>query len=271
MRDSKVLILGDSREILNTGVHCEGSIEPMVPIKGFIENSLIEWEGKIVSIIFLPACNLRCPYCHAPHLIQTPDELETLSPDAVIGKIRQNQGWLDGVVVTGGEPTLHKNLQMLLQLLKETGIPVRLDTNGTNPSVLKDLIDRSFLDCVAMDIKAPLQKAKYEQISGIPCNIEDIKRSIHIIMESGIEYEFRTTVCPTQLDGNDIESIAKSIQGAGRYILQSFRPSHCLDAGMLHVKPYPAEKLRSFALSAGKYVDYCRVRGEEKFVSHRNW
>ncbi len=243
----------------------------VVPIKGFIENSLIEWEGKIVSIIFLPTCNLRCPYCHAPHLVQTPNKLETIPVDAVVDKIRQNLGWVDGVVVTGGEPTSHKHLDVFLKLLKDTGILVRLDTNGTNPQTLKDLITRGLLDCVAMDIKAPLQREKYELVSGVPCNIEDIKESIRIIVESGIEYEFRTTVCPSQLDGGDIEDIARTIRGARRYILQAFKPNHCLDAGMLRLEPYPAETLRGFAANAGKYVEYCCVRGEAGKVLQRNW
>ena len=243
----------------------------VIPIKGFIENSLIEWEGKIASIVFLPTCNLRCPYCHAPHLVQTPNDLESIPADAIVSKLRQNQGWIDGVVVTGGEPTSHRHLDALIKLFKDTGVLVRLDTNGTNPRVLSDLIERRLIDCVAMDIKAPLQKEKYEQIAGVSCNVEDVKESIRIIMESGIGYEFRTTVCPTQLDGNDIEDIASAIQGAGRYILQSFKPNHCLDARMLKVEPYPAETLRDFAVIAAKYVDFCCVRGETGKVLQRNW
>src|SRR5574341_1500634 len=235
----------------------------VVPIKGFIENSLIEWEGKIVSIIFLPTCNFRCPYCHAPHLVQTPNELESIPIDAVVDKIQQNLCWIDGVVVTGGEPTSHKNLDALLKIFKDMRTSVRLDTNGTNPRVLKDLIDRGLLDCVAMDIKAPLLKEKYELVSGVTCDIDDIKKSVHVIMESGIEYEFRTTVCPSQLDGEDIENIARSIEGAERYMIQSFRPHICLDTTMLKITPYPIETLKDFAASAGKYVDYCGVRGEE--------
>lgn len=243
----------------------------VVPIKGFIENSLIEWEGKIVSIVFLPTCNFRCPYCHAPHLVQSPNDLESIPADAVIDKMRQNRGWVDGIVVTGGEPTSHKHLDGFLTSLKDTGVVVRLDTNGTNPHILKRFIAKKLLDCVAMDIKAPLQQRKYELVSGVPCNIDDIQESIRIIMESGIEYEFRTTVCPTQLDGDDIEEIARTIQGAWRYILQAFRPNHCLDTGMLKIEPYPAEMLRDFAARAGKYVDYCCVRGEEGKVLQRNW
>ncbi len=243
----------------------------VIPIKGFIENSLIEWEGKIAAIIFLPTCNLRCPYCHAPHLVQTPNDLESIPTDAVINKIRQNIGWLDGVVVSGGEPTSHKHLNAFLKIFKDMGIMVRLDTNGTNPHVIKDLIDRKLVDCVAMDIKSPLRQEKHDLVAGVPCNIEDIEKSIRIIMESGIEYEFRTTVCPSQLDGDDIEDIAKTIKGAERYILQSFRPNHCLDVDMLKVLPYPIETLRGFAANARKYVNYCGVRGEEGKVLQRNW
>jgi Pyruvate-formate lyase-activating enzyme len=204
-------------------------------------------------------------------LVQTPNDLESIPVDAVIDKIRQNAGWVDGVVVTGGEPTSHKHLDEFLTLLKNTGVVVRLDTNGTNPRIVEDFIARKLLDCVAMDVKAPLRQEKYEMVSGVPCNIKDIRESIRIIMESGIEYEFRTTVCPSQLDGDDIEEIARTIQGAGRYVLQAFRPNHCLDAGMLKIEPYSAEILRGFAARAGAYVGSCCVRGEEGKVLQRNW
>jgi len=242
-----------------------------IPIKGFIENSLVEWEGKIVSIIFLPTCNFLCHYCHAPHLVQSPNDLESIPLESVTKKLQQSFGWIDGVVVSGGEPTVYKELGELLKIFKDIGVLVRVDTNGTKPYVLKDLIEKGLLDCIAMDIKAPLHKKKYEEIAGVPCNMEDIVKSIHIIMESNIEYEFRTTVCPSQLDQYDIEDIAISIRGAERYILQSFRPNHCLNTDMLKENPYPPEVLREFAIMAGKYVTYCCVRGEEGKVLSRNW
>lgn len=243
----------------------------VIPIKGFIENSLIEWEGKIVSIVFLPTCNLRCPYCHAPHLVQTPNDLESIPVDSVIEKTRQNLGWVDGIVVSGGEPTSHKQIGEFLKIFKNMGMMTRLDTNGTNPSVIEELIEKRLLDCVAMDIKAPLRKEKYDLVSGVPCDVEDIKKSIRLVMESGIEYEFRTTVCPSQLDGRDIEDIARTIQGAGRYVIQSFKPNHCLDTAMVSVEPYPVERLRDFAANAGKYVRHCSVRGEAGMALQRNW
>lgn len=243
----------------------------MIAIKGFIENSLIEWEGKIVSIVFLPTCNLRCPYCHAPHLVLTPNELESIPTRIVINKLQRGLGWLDGVVVTGGEPTNHTHLDDFLAFIKGTGLLVRLDTNGTNPRVLQDLIQRGLLDCVTMDIKAPLHEEKYKLVAGVPCAIEDIRQSIHIIMESGIDYEFRTTICPSQLTEKDVEAIAREIAGAKKYILQSFKPNHCLDSDMLNISPYPDEVLKGFADIAGRYVKRCYVRGKEEKIMQRNW
>ncbi|MGR3311250.1 MAG: anaerobic ribonucleoside-triphosphate reductase activating protein [Candidatus Brocadiales bacterium] len=242
-----------------------------IPIAGYIENSLIEWEGNIASIIFLPSCNLRCPYCHSPHLVHPSSKLETIPLENILSAIRRNKGWVDGVVITGGEPTLHKNLDELIGLFSPLGIKIRLDSNGTNPDVLEDLIMRKLIQCVAMDIKAPLREEKYEEAAGTPTNLSNIRRSIELIMNTGIEYEFRTTVCPTFLNESDIVEIARTIKGAQRYILQGFRPNNCLDKGMLDIVPYPVETLRQFAESAKEYVKNCFVRGEKKKELCRQW
>lgn len=138
-----------------------------IPIAGYIENSLIEWEGNIVSIIFLPSCNLRCPYCHSPHLVQPSNRLETIPVENILDAVKRNRNWLDGIVITGGEPTLHKDLDELIESFRSLEIKVRLDSNGTNPDVLEDLIERKLIQCVAMDIKAPLREEKYEEVVGI--------------------------------------------------------------------------------------------------------
>lgn len=242
-----------------------------IKIKGFIENSLIEWPGNIVSIIFLPHCNLRCPYCHATHLVKEPNELECIPVEAVTKKIAQNRNWLDGVVVTGGELTLHRDVDLLISTFKAMGLRIRIDTNGTNPHLIKDFIERGLIDCVAMDIKAPLREEKYREAAGGPCNVADIEKSIRLIMGSGIEYEFRTTVCPTFLDGGDIVEIARSIVGSNSFILQRFRPNNCLDDRMLDVIPYSEEEMAGFAKEAQKFVKNCFVRGEEMKVLSGNW
>ncbi|MCP5007666.1 MAG: anaerobic ribonucleoside-triphosphate reductase activating protein [Planctomycetes bacterium] len=242
-----------------------------IRIKGFIENSLIEWPGNIVSIIFLPHCNMRCPYCHATHLVKEPNELECIPTDSIINKITKSSNWLDGVVVTGGELTLHHDIDLLLGNFKEMGLRTRIDTNGSNPHVIENLVQRGLIDCVAMDIKAPLHEEKYRAAAGGYCNIHDIERSISLIMGSGLEYEFRTTVCPSFLDGSDIVEIAQSIAGSSKYILQTFRPNNCLDDKMLDVTPYSEEAMSGFAKDAQKFVKNCFVRGEEMKVLSSNW
>ena len=240
-------------------------------IKGFIDSSLIEWEGNIVSIIFLPHCNLRCPYCHSTHLVMEPNELESIPLEAILKKVEQNKNWLDGIVITGGEPTFHRDIDSLIKKFRKMGLKVRIDTNGTNPSVLEDLIQRRLIDCVAMDIKAPFREEKYNAVSGASCNLSDIEKSVRLIMESGLEYEFRTTVCPAFLDGIDVVEIARSITGAKRYILQTFRPTNCLDSTMLDVVPYSEGEMKDFAKNARNFVKNCYVRGEEMKVLSCNW
>src|SRR3989304_7120705 len=137
-----------------------------ITIKGFIESSLIEWEGNIVAILFLPHCNLRCPYCHATHLVKKPNELESIPLEVVERRIEKNKSWLDGVVITGGEPTLHDEVDLLIKPFKDMGLKVRIDSNGTNPDKLEDLIQSELIDCVAMDIKAPLREGKDDGASG---------------------------------------------------------------------------------------------------------
>ncbi len=236
----------------------------MMTIKGFVKNSLIEWEGNIAAIVFLSKCNLRCQYCHAPHLVNNPCELETIPVDVVLESISKNREWIDGVVISGGEPTLCDELEPLIKSFKELGVKVKLDSNGTNPDVIERFFENRLLDSIAMDIKAPLEEDKYNLVAGVKCDIEKIKRSIRLIMESGVENEFRTTVCPEFLDKEDILDIARFIEGADKYAIQQFRPIICLNNELLKVTPYPKEMLEDFAESAGKYVKKCWVRGENK-------
>jgi pyruvate formate lyase activating enzyme len=189
----------------------------------------------------------------------------------VLSAIGRNRGWIDGIVITGGEPTLHKDLDKFIETFRSLGIKVRLDSNGTNPDVLEDMMMRKLIQCVAMDIKAPLHDEKYEEAAGVPTNVSNIRRSIELIMNSGIEYEFRTTVCPTFMDESDVVEIAKTIKGAQRYVLQGFKPNNCLDSRMLNITPYPEETLSQFAESARAYVENCFVRGEVKKEWCRQW
>ncbi len=231
------------------------------PIRGFIENTLIDWEGRLACEVFLPTCNLRCPFCHAGHLITNDGELESVPVEAVTSCLDRHRGWLDGVVISGGEPTLHPNLAALIEELRSHGAMIKLDTNGTRPEVLQDLIQRGLLDAVSMDIKAPFDE-RYYGAAGTECDVAAIRRSVEMLIESGISCEFRTTVCPAFLACDDLLDIAQSIRGAKDYVLQPFKPGHCLDPALNAVEPYSRDTLREFAARLAPLVGRCWVRGD---------
>ncbi len=237
-------------------------------IKGFLENSLIEWEGKIAGVIFLPGCNFRCPWCHVPDLAFSPENLETVPLRQVEEFIRGQQGWLDGVVISGGEPTIHSSLPEFIEQIKDWNMPVKLETNGSHPEMLRKLIEEELIDSVAMDIKnivervkGKVESKKYEETVGTKVEVGKIRESMDILMKGNIDYEFRTTVVPAFLSEKDIEAIAKSIRGAKKYVLQQFVPENAWGEEMLSLKPYSAEKFEELSRRAGDYVEDCRVRG----------
>ncbi|MBC7108682.1 MAG: anaerobic ribonucleoside-triphosphate reductase activating protein [Methanomassiliicoccales archaeon] len=230
-------------------------------IVGFSKTSLIDWDGCVASTIYLPGCNFRCPACHNRDLVINPDSLEEISRGEIESYIRANEDFIDGVVITGGEPTIHKDLRELITWLRRLGMKIKLDTNGSRPEVIKELIEDELLDFIAMDIKAPLND-KYNDVSGVEAPLEEIKRSISLIMESGIDYEFRTTVVPIFLNENDIELIAAFIGGAKKYALQQFRPKNTIDERLRVLNPYSTEKIRKMAEVAKSYVKRVVIRGE---------
>ncbi|MHC4789699.1 MAG: anaerobic ribonucleoside-triphosphate reductase activating protein [Planctomycetota bacterium] len=234
-------------------------------IKGFIPSSLIEWEGKIASVLFLPGCNLRCPYCHAGHLILQPERLESLSREQLFAYMRDHADWLDGVVVTGGEPTLHG--EELLDLLKEVrAIPlqVMLETNGTRPEPLARLIEDGLLDAIAMDVKAPLTPEDYRRVAGAPVDVEAVRRSIALIKQSGLDYEFRVTLVPGLVGREELSRMAGDLEGARRVALQNFRPDHCLSAALRSVRPYAPAALDALERIVAPVAERLVVRGRDR-------
>jgi len=230
-------------------------------IKGFLENSLIEWDGKIASVIFLPGCNFRCPWCHVPDLAFHPDNLDTVPLWQVEEAIRRQKNWLDGVVISGGEPTVHLSLPEFIERIKGWGMLVKIETNGSHPDMLRELVESELIDSVAMDVKNIVEDNKYEKTAGVRVDLEKIKESICLLKESGIDCEFRTTVVPAFLNEQDIGEIARFIQGAERYILQQFVPENASAEEMMRLKPYSPEQLENMAQRAGAYVENCQVRG----------
>ncbi len=233
----------------------------MPPIRGFLENTLIDWEGRLAAEIFLPGCPFRCGYCHARHLVEPQPGDESIPLEAVLDNVREQNGWLDGIVISGGEPTLHDDLPELIGAFRDEGLAVKLDTNGSNPEALARLLRHGRLDCVAMDVKAPLDH-RYSEVARVPVDLAAIRRSIDLLMHSDIEVEFRTTVCPGLVEEDEILAIARAIQGARSYFLQKFRPVNCLDRSMERLKSPNQDQMRAYCRIAAPYVERCVVRGD---------
>jgi pyruvate formate lyase activating enzyme len=210
-------------------------------IGGLQRVSLIDYPGKISAIIFTQGCNFRCTYCHNRQLVD-PERYGPIIPvKEVLSFLDKRKGKLEAVTVTGGEPTLQPDLEKLLEEIKKRGFLAKLDTNGSKPDILEKLIHRGLVDYLAMDIKGPLEK--YQQIASVAVDTSKIKRSIKIIMASGIKYEFRTTVARLHLGLQDLVSVAKLIKQARLYVLQPCVPIETPVRPVLSEAFYTAEEL----------------------------
>ena len=213
-------------------------------IKGFLETSFLDWPGKIVSVVFFPKCNFRCPYCHNHSLVLSPEKYETISVEYILDRLSEFKDWVDGICITGGEPTLHASLLDIICKFKSDDFLIKLDTNGTNPDVLKDLIEKRLVDYVSMDVKGPLDEIRYSRCAGVKVNLHDIKESIRTLKEGRIPYEFRITVVPTLLKEDDIIDLARQLSRADKFTLSNFNPSDPLDIQLKDVRPYDEEILK---------------------------
>jgi len=229
-------------------------------LKGFIENSLLDWDGRLSAVLFLSGCNYACPFCHNPELATDSPALKELELETVLCRLAALQHWLDGVVVTGGEPCIFGRLEMLLRMLKERGFAVKLDTNGSRPDVLKDLLGKGLADYVAMDVKAPLVKEKYAQLAGCAADPALPLESVAILREAGVPHEFRTTVVPGLLSAEDLQDIARALGPKARYFLQGFKSGRTLSRELDGTKSCGEEFLQQAAAACGRYVAGCGVR-----------
>jgi len=227
-------------------------------IKGFNESSLVDYPARICSVVFTPGCNFRCPFCHNPELIAD-DGRDYIDEEKIFNYLKKNAKWIDGVVISGGEPLIHADIEEFTAKVKALGMLVKIDTNGSNPGLLKKIIQKNLVDFIAMDIKSSPEK--YEETTNSFVNTENIKESIKIIMESGIEYEFRTTVVPKFIDEEEIRKMAELIKGAEKFVLQQFRNDITLDESFRNEPHYKPEVLEGFKKIVEKYVKFCEVRG----------
>lgn len=226
-------------------------------IHGLNKTTLLDYPGIVASTIFTGGCNFRCPFCQNSDLIINPASQPLISEEEVINHLKKRSGVIKGVCITGGEPTLQGDLEEFIRKLKELGLLVKLDTNGYRPEVLKKLIDEGLLDYIAMDIKS--SEEGYSKASGISVDINKIKKSISLIMESGVDYEFRTTVVKELHSREEFEGISKLIKGAKQYYLQGFIDSErVLKKGL---SGYTREELEEFTIILRKSTTFTAVRG----------
>ena len=222
-------------------------------IGGLQKLSLIDYPGRLSCIIFTIGCNFRCSYCYNPSLVE--GTCGRIPQKEIFSFLRKRKGLLDGVIITGGEPTIHNDLPDFIQRIKKMGFLVGLETNGTNPRMIKKLISERLIDYIAMDVKAPLKK--YKEIVNVEVDLDKIKESIDVIMNSGIEYEFRTTCYPL-LTKDDFIKIFKLIKGAKKYGIQQFLDKNTLMDTDL--KPYPDKFLYELKKISEDYVEGVEVR-----------
>ncbi|MFA6981952.1 MAG: anaerobic ribonucleoside-triphosphate reductase activating protein [Patescibacteria group bacterium] len=227
-------------------------------IVGLQKFSLLDYPGRVSCIVFTVGCNFGCGYCHNPELIRISKNSPFLDEEELLGFLVKRKGKLDAVVITGGEPTLQKDLCDFIKKVKAMGFLVKLDTNGTNPDVLSLLLDEKLLDYIAMDIKGPL--ARYSEIVNKDVDVNKINESIQIIMNSRVDHEFRTTIVKGQLKEEDFVAMSKLISGAKRYFLQKFVPSKTHLAEFMKKEAYDRETMNKFAKIMAETVKYVAVR-----------
>ena len=223
-------------------------------IKGWQKTSLIDYKPYIASVIFTGGCSFRCPYCYNPELVINPEKMQDISEKEIFDYIESKKTFIDAVCITGGEPCIYEDLIDFCRKLKEKGFLVKLNTNGSRPEILKKLIDNRLIDKVSMDIKSSFDN--YDKIAGVKIDKEIIKKSIKMIMESNIDYEFNTTPVPGLVGKKEIFKIAKMIKGAKKYNLNDFQSDKELVGEELKdSKTFSKEELEELRKTAEEYVE----------------
>ena len=229
-------------------------------IGGLQKFSVIDYPGKIVATIFTAGCNFRCPFCHNPELV-LPEKIKDqpmFSEEKFFDFLGQRKKLLDGICITGGEPTIHDDLVDFIRQIKEKGYLVKLDSNGSRPEILRQLLKDHLVDYLAMDIKT--SKEKYSLGAGVEINLDTIEESIKLVQQFP-EYEFRTTVAPNIVEEDDILKVGQWLKGAKLYALQQYHADKTIDPDYEKVEPYPDEVLEKMFQIAQPFFEKVEVRG----------
>lgn len=228
-------------------------------IKGFQGTSLLDFPGRIASLVFWGGCNLTCPFCHNPALVLEPGAYPNLDADALLADLAERKSFIDGVVVSGGEPTLGRDLIPFLEAVKALGLVVKLDSNGLASQVLAELLRRELVDYLAIDLKT--LPRRYPELHTGPVAYQQLLETVQLCRGASVELEYRTTCVPGWVDDEVIAELGELIEDAPLWALQQYHPEHALCDEARQLSAYPPERIRSFADIAGRYVQRVVVRG----------
>jgi len=220
--------------------------------RGLEKFSLVEWPGKITAIIFTGGCNFRCPFCHNPELVTDLAKTPAYPWEEIEKFLDKKVGWVDAIMITGGEPTIHADLPKVLKIIKGKGYLTGIATNGSNPEMLQKIIEDKLVDRICMDVKSSLEK--YPEACGSKVDMETIKKSAEIIKSGGVEYEFKLTLVPGLVQKEDMAKIGGQVKGAKKLTLQQFRPLKALDKSYENKVPYGKDEIAAMAKELESYV-----------------
>jgi len=237
-------------------------------IGGLEKMTLLDYPGQLAAIVFTKGCNFRCHFCYNPLLVWPDKETDEKKYEKTYSHISEDEfflflnsriGKLDGVVITGGEPTMHADLSEFIKKIRLLGFNIKLDTNGTNPVALEALLKENLLDYIAMDLKA--SKEKYESVVGVKVNCQNLEKSVKMIIDSGLPHEFRTTVVPGLLELADFATMGEMIKGADAWYLQKFKSdTELVDRDLEKHAPFTDLEMEEMAKVGKKYVKICELR-----------
>jgi len=231
-----------------------------IKVKKVIEHSLKEWETKGTTILFLGDCNMRCPYCNQKSLVLNSNSVPDIPYESIREFLMGNRKWIDGVVISGGEPSINPSLTFLLQDLKRMGFLTKILTNGTNEPLLRKLIISKLIDLISIDIKAPINEIKYKEASKVNVDIRNLKNLLTFLKTSSFNYEISVTPHPSTMNEEDFEDIVDSLTGIKKFVIRKIEIGDLLDDNLRNIEPYSDEYINMLYLKAKRSLKECIVR-----------
>ena len=220
---------------------------------------MLDFPGRVASLVFTGHCNLTCPFCHNAGLVLDPDSYPDYPVDELLADLKKREGFIDGVVISGGEPTIDAGLPAFLSLLKERGLQGKLDSNGLAPDVINSLLEQQLVDYYAIDIKTSL--SRYNELHTMPVATEALRQTVTLLKQAPVEVEFRTTCIPHLVGEKEIVEIGELLRDAPLWVLQQYVPEHAMIEEWQQYDSYQPEQLMALSAQAEAYVDQIQVRG----------